>query len=175
MLEIALAVCVSIPKGEAINKQDKLTIKWSRTVSISKGEATNTLKSLILLYQLYAHLSMFLYQNICGKLISAKKNQAIKPYQPFPSIQLLPEIKAKPRTSNLKPYTNQTSKFSYLRSTDLTFGQIVDFIQFCCINSQNQNSLCSFSCICFYPAEKTKKEASLNQKSQLPFSQKSLF
>ncbi|WP_271629070.1 hypothetical protein [Caldicellulosiruptor sp. DIB 104C] len=52
------------------------------------------MKSLILLYQLYAHLSMFLYQNICGKLISAKKNQAIKPYQPFPSIQLLPEIKA---------------------------------------------------------------------------------
>ena len=104
-------------------------------VSIPKGEATNPSKSLILLYQDYTPLSMFLYRNIYGKLKSTQKNQAIKAYWTFPSIQLLPEVLSNPCAASMKPYTNQILKFCHRRSTDMTFGQNVSFMHICCINS----------------------------------------
>ena len=58
---------VSIPKGEATNFSSRIKTLSTFLVSIPKGEATNTLESLILLYQLYAMVSMFLYQYIISK------------------------------------------------------------------------------------------------------------
>jgi len=53
------------------------------------------LESLILLYQLYAMVSMFLYQYIISKSCTVQKNQALKSHLFFPSIQLLPAIISK--------------------------------------------------------------------------------
>ena len=65
--ETTTAKLVSIPKGEATNQGKEQALIEVAQVSIPKGEATNTLESLILLYQLYAMVSMFLYQYIISK------------------------------------------------------------------------------------------------------------
>ncbi len=86
---------------------------------------------------------MFLYQYICGKVASTQKNQEAKAIHTFPSIQLLPENKPKTCTICLKPCSNQTQNFCYLRSTDMTFSQNNSFIHNFCKYIQSEKRIAS--------------------------------